>query len=135
MLKIVPLLALIVLAQGAFLQEQETQLQTSIEDLIKCFNEIKPVLAEIPELIQAVKAMDIPKVFELIQKIIADGTAAYKKCLEILVGETDLQLAGWIINIIKKIGRGILNMLDSLGLRKQEGEIIVYLDDYGYMAA
>ena len=47
MLKIVPLLALIVLAQGAFLQEQETQLQTSIEDLIKCFNEIKPVLAEI----------------------------------------------------------------------------------------
>lgn len=132
MLKIVPLLALIVLAQGAFLQEQETQLQTSIEDLI---NEIKPVLAEIPELIQAVKAMDIPKVFELIQKIIADGTAAYKKCLEILVGETDLQLAGWIINIIKKIGRGILNMLDSLGLRKQEGEIIAYLDDYGYMAA
>ena len=75
MLKIVPLLALIVLAQGAFPQEQETQLQTSIEDLIKCFNEIKQVLAEIPELIQAVKAMDIPKVFELIQKIIADGTA------------------------------------------------------------
>ena len=135
MLKIVPLLALIVLAQGAFLQEQETQLQTSIEDLIKCFNEIKPVLAEIPELIQAVKAMDIPKVFELIKKIIADGTAVYMKCLEIFVGETDFKIAGWIINLIKKIGRGILNMLDSLGLRKQEGEIIAYLDDYGYMAA
>lgn len=98
MLKIVPLLTLIVFAQGAFLQEQETQLQTSIEDLIKCFNEIKPVLAEIPELIQAVKAMDIPKIFELIQKIIADGTAAYKKCLEILIGETDLHWMDYFYN-------------------------------------
>lgn len=45
-----------------------------------------------------------------------------------------LTYTGWIISIIKKIGRGILNLIDQYGLRKQEREIIAYLDDYGYPA-
>ena len=132
MIKIVPLLALIVLAQGAFLQEQETPLQTSIEDLLKCFNEIKPVIAEIPELINAVKAMDFSKVIELVYKIVADGKTAYQKCIEIFVGEKNLQLSNFVISLIIKYGRAILKMLKQLGLESQKPEITAYLDNYGY---
>ena len=134
MIKIVSILALIVLSQSAFLSEPETELQSPFDNIIKCIQEVKPVIAEIPELIKAIKALDLKKSIELIETIIADGKIAVQNCIDIFTGKDTLlgeSLPQWVINLIYQYGKAILKKIKELKLEKYEIKIACFITRHG----
>ena len=130
MIKSISILALIVLAQSAFLSEEElnTPANSFIDNVMKCFAEVKPVITEVPEIIKALKVLDFGKAIELVQKVALDGYAAIVKCYNIFAGETELGLSAWIIALIWKFGRGLLKRLKEFGIEDQTASINMYMD-------
>ena len=134
MIKIFSIIALIVLSQSAFLAESETELQSPFDNIIKCIQEVKPVIAEIPELFKAIKALDLKKSIEVINTIIADGKIAFQNCIKLFFGKDTLlgdSLPQWVINLIYQYGRSILNMITKLGLEKYQALIAAFVFRHG----
>ena len=71
MLKLLSILALVVLSQSAFLAEEELKAPSNsfIDNVMKCIAEVKPVIAEVPEIIKALTDFEFAKAIELVKKV------------------------------------------------------------------
>ena len=135
MLKLLSILALVVLSQSAFLAEEEIKAPSNsfIDNVMKCIAEVKPVIAEVPEIIKALTDFEFAKTIELVKKVAIEGYVAGMKCYYIFVGEPLLgeSLPGWVIGLIYIFGRGLLNMLKAFKIEHYRALIVTFMFRHG----
>ena len=135
MLKLLSILALVVLSQSAFLAEEELKAPSNsfIDNVMKCIAEVKPVIAEVPEIIKALTDFEFAKTIELVKKVAIEGYVAGMKCYYIFVGEPLLgeSLPGWVIGLIYIFGRGLLNMLKAFKIEHYRALIVTFMFRHG----
>ena len=135
MLKLLSILALVVLSQSAFLAEEELKAPSNsfIDNVMKCIAEVKPVIAEVPEIIKALTDFEFAKAIELVKKVAIEGYDAGMKCYYIFVGEPLLgdSLPGWVIGLIYTFGRGLLNMLKAFKIEHYRALIVTFMFRHG----
>ena len=100
---------------------------------MKCIAEVKPVIAEVPEIIKALTDFEFAKAIELVKKVSIEGYVAAMKCYYIFVGEPLLgeSLPGWVIGLIYTFGRGLLNMLKAFKIEHYRALIVTFMFRHG----
>ena len=135
MLKLLSILALVVLSQSAFLAEEELKAPSNsfIDNVMKCIAEVKPVIAEVPEIIKALTDFEFAKAIELVKKVSIEGYVAAMKCYYIFAGEALLgeSLPQCTIDLIYKYGRKLLSMLKEYKIEHYTPAIATFIYRHG----
>lgn len=112
MIKILPFLFLVVLAQSAFLPKKEenaevilTKIDIDWQALVECIKEAHAVFKDIFDLIKLVENKQWDDAVGLLQKLIGEGNQLIKKCLKIIKKETNLK-TDWEKSLTCLLGLG-----------------------------
>ena len=96
------LLILLVAFASCTTEVQEPELEVDINGLIKCINEVAPLIPDVMEIINLIKAADwvqvTIKALELVQK----GIPAVKECIAVFKKDISLE-AAVITNIVYNV--------------------------------
>ena len=89
MLKLIPFVLLIVIAQGAMIEDNtptSTHVNFDWEKILRCLKEAQTLVPEVLQLIEAIKTEDYATAISLVIKVIGEGSEVVKKCIS-LFGE------------------------------------------------
>ena len=124
MIKLLSLLVLLVFAQSAteVPATEESSLEISWDQIVKCVKSAEPIVHNIPRLLFALEQQDYTEVLNIIKVIYEDLKTSVDVCSEMFKDENLQALPGWVLNLINIYGRSILGKLAQFGiefLRKQ----------------
>ena len=82
MLKLLPVVFLVAIAQGAIITEHpQTPVNFDWDKILQCLKEAQTLVPEVLQLIEAIKTSDYGTAVSLVFKLIAEGSEVVQKCI------------------------------------------------------
>ena len=83
-------------------EPEEQSLEMNYNELIKCFTELSPLLPDLMEIIQLIKAGDWTEVAVKSIELVSKGYPIVKECISSFTGPTNLTRIRWRLRVCCK---------------------------------